>query len=43
MTTLLMLAFLGPISWFYHPHAMVNHHCVAAPGSFAALYCQRAK
>ena len=41
MTTILFLAFIGPISWFYHPQ-MAHGHCIAEPGTFSALYCPTA-
>ena len=40
MTSLLLLAFIGPLSWVYHPHVMVHGHCIAEAGSIQALYCE---
>ena len=40
MTSLLFLAFIGPLSWYYHPDVMVHGHCIAEAGSIQALYCE---
>lgn len=41
MSTLIVFAFLGPISWFYHPDVMVNGRCIAEPGTYTALWCEQ--
>lgn len=40
MSTILLITFIGPISWFYHPQVHDElGRCTAAPGSYRALWC----
>ena len=41
MSFIFMILAVGPLaaSGIYNPPVMQHHHCIAAPGSFDALYC----
>lgn len=41
MSTLFFIAFIGPISWFYHPEVHDKFgNCMVEPGSYKSLWCK---